>query len=195
MCTLCNVRVKNERLYRAHCLSAQHCAKLPEAAAAPSGPRRVVVFGDPIAHHSTLLPFREAAKKHPLSEPLERDSWHATGDNTSGIELEICNGRLRSDGTLDVEDLAQRVAAVHTAGAQALCVLTAVSNVTGASCDVAAVTQRLKQASAGACVVCWDYAASASHRPADSSIEILSDQGTEGAGIVSFALRYSGLYL
>ena len=63
MCTLCNVRVKNERLYRAHRLSAQHCAKLPAAAAAPSGPRRVVVFGDPIAHHSTLLPFREAAKQ------------------------------------------------------------------------------------------------------------------------------------
>ena len=80
---------------------------------------------------------------------------------------ECCTAQvLLPTGTVDVEDLAVRVRRTREAGHGCLCVLTAVSNVTGAICEVAAVTSRLKEANPGA-VVCWDFAAAASHQAID----------------------------
>lgn len=68
MCSLCNVRVKNEAVYRRHCNSALHHHKAQESVEKdPSFTQEVKVhfFIDSINHHSSMLPFREAARRHP----------------------------------------------------------------------------------------------------------------------------------
>eukprot|EP00439_Symbiodinium_sp_Y106_P038368 s7301_g4.t1 len=77
-CTLCGVRLKTEAMYRAHQSGEMHQAKLREVQ--PKNPfegtRRLVVFCDALAHHSSLLPFRELTKRyvHVSTEPLFADS-------------------------------------------------------------------------------------------------------------------------
>ena len=62
ICSLCNVRVKNEHAFRSHCFSPLHCSRTPPI----SAPSSLMFFIDAHNHHSAMLPFRELATRHNL---------------------------------------------------------------------------------------------------------------------------------
>ncbi|CAE7243489.1 ttcA [Symbiodinium natans] len=88
-CTLCEVRLKTEAMYRAHKTCEMHQAKLlQERPKNPfEGTRRLVVFCDALAHHSSLLPFRELTKRylHVSTEPLFADSMRGSQHVDIGV--------------------------------------------------------------------------------------------------------------
>ena len=66
ICSLCNVRVKNESTYRSHCHSALHHRKAVSQAESPSVKKsRLHFLIDSRSHHSSMLPFRESARRYP----------------------------------------------------------------------------------------------------------------------------------
>eukprot|EP00930_Biecheleria_cincta_P069297 TRINITY_DN57050_c0_g1_i1.p1 TRINITY_DN57050_c0_g1~~TRINITY_DN57050_c0_g1_i1.p1 ORF type:complete len:1174 (-),score=141.77 TRINITY_DN57050_c0_g1_i1:75-3563(-) len=167
-CALCGVRLKTEALYRAHRYSEMHQAKLREQRPKDplGGVRRVVVLCDPLAHHSSLLPFRELTRRyvHASTEPIFTDSTVVTGGTTdpSNVEIEVYTLQLNAgSGMLDEKDLEERLQSVQSKkGAQAICVLSAGSNVTGLLADVSRMTSMIHQHGG---LACWDYAATAGH--------------------------------
>ena len=54
------------------------------------GTRRLVVLCDPLAHHSSLLPFRELTRRfaHASTEPVFEDSIVTRGGRQEGVEIE-----------------------------------------------------------------------------------------------------------
>jgi len=167
-CSLCGVRLKTEAMYRAHRYSEMHQSKLSHQR--PTNPfegtRRVVVLCDPLAHHSSLLPFRELTRRyvHASTEAILSDSMCTTGVTTdpSNVEMEVYTLQLNpATGMLDETDLTERLAAVQAKkGASAICVLSAGSNVTGLLADVSRLTSLIHQYGG---LACWDYAATAGH--------------------------------
>ncbi|CAE7627898.1 ttcA [Symbiodinium sp. CCMP2456] len=166
-CTLCGVRLKTEAMYRAHQSGEMHQAKLREVQPKSpfEGTRRLVVFCDALAHHSSLLPFRELTKRyvHVSTEPLFADStWSRGKTSDTNVELEVCTLPLDSrTGLLDEKELLERLVKVQsTKGAASICVLSAASNVTGLLADVPGLTSRIHQHGG---IACWDFAATAGH--------------------------------
>jgi len=185
-CTLCGVRVKTEAVYRSHCYSEMHQRKLQESKKKDpfEGSRRIVILCDPLAHHSSLLPFRELTKMYPhaSTEPILADSMHSRGGvlHTSSIEMEVCTLKLDPDtGMLCQDDLAQRLSTVKSRkGATAICVLCAGSNVTGLLADVPKLTKLAHEYGAYAF---WDYAATAGHLRPDLNPPSCPDAAVDAA--------------
>jgi len=100
--------------------------------------RRPVVLAGPYEHHSNELPWLES-----IAELVEVD--------------------LRSDGTIDLEDL-RRKAREHRARPLRIGAISAASNVTGILTDVRAVCRVLHEEGAIACI---DYAAAGPYVPID----------------------------
>ncbi|CAJ1331067.1 unnamed protein product [Effrenium voratum] len=166
-CTLCGVRLKTEAQYRSHAGSEMHQQKL--RAQRPKdvfeGVRRLVVLCDALAHHSSLLPFRELTHRyvHASTEPIFADSMYSRGHAVeNNVEMEVCTLKLNaSTGMMDENDLTERLAKVQSMkGAAAVCVLCAGSNVTGLLADVPRLTSIIHQHGG---LACWDYAATAGH--------------------------------
>lgn len=182
-CTLCGIRVKNPTVYEAHRLTETHRARLREVEGNPQGhppQRRVVVLMDPIAHHSTSLPFRELLPKYPLhgSPVLETFSGSQSRSSTtrkSNVQVELSDLPMDTKtGLFDGAALTQRLKALAAwRGAQdpehgeppelfCLVVLAATSNVTGLGPDVSSITAQVHSILPSA-LVCWDFAAVAGH--------------------------------
>jgi len=190
-CTLCGIRVKTEAVYRAHRYSEMHQARLQEKQQegerkrdAFEGVRRIVIFCDPTAHHSSMLPFRELTRRyvHATTEPIFLDSHFTTGGvaDPAKIEVEVCTLRLNpSTYTFDEEELAQKLAEVRQRkGAGALCMLSAGSNVTGVLADVPRLTSLIHQHGG---LACWDYAATAGHIRPDLNPPTWPDAAVDAA--------------
>lgn len=191
-CTLCGVRVKSESGFRAHVWSPLHQerlrAKKPRAAGAGSGRRRLVVMVDPVAHHSTLLPFRELAKQFPIKKGgravfPERSSHRVLPDPPSLAPkepwdlLEVETLELHADvsggcAACSLDDLEAALSAARSFAHSSatndsvlpVVVLAATSNVTGCSLDVYAVNELVHKYGG---VACWDVAAMAAHKQLD----------------------------
>lgn len=167
-CAMCGVRLKTEALYRAHRYSEMHQTKLREQRPKDpfEGVRRLVVLCDPLAHHSSLLPFRELTRQyvHASTEPIFTDSTVVTSGTThpSNVEMEVYTLQLHAGtGMLDEQDLEERLKTVQSKkGANSICVLSAGSNVTGLLADVSRITSMIHQHNG---LACWDYAATAGH--------------------------------
>lgn len=66
VCSLCEVRVKNEAMFRSHCSSAMHHSKwLDEFQESDDSELKIHIILDCMSHHSSILPFRELARRHP----------------------------------------------------------------------------------------------------------------------------------
>lgn len=145
---------------------------------------------DPVAHHSTLLPFRELAARFPIKKggcPIfparschrvlqdpptlkPQEPWELLEVETLELRTEVRGGCARCD----VADLEAALAAVsefrETSATNdavlAVVVLAATSNVTGCSLDVCAINE-LVHAHQG--IACWDVAAMAHHKRLDFS--------------------------
>lgn len=166
-CSLCTVRLKTEAQYRSHQGSEMHQEKLRKQRPkdAFEGTRCLCILCDPLAHHSSLLPFRELTRRyvHATTEPIFSDSIATrSGRSESNVEIEVCTLQLdASTGLLDEKDLVQRLQKIQSLkGAAALCVLCAGSNVTGLLADVSRLTSLIHQYGA---LACWDFAATAGH--------------------------------
>jgi len=165
-CILCSVTFDNAHQYLDHRRSVAHCSQEKGVDAERPREKRVVVFVDPMSHHSSVLPFREIVKQFPLvnTTPILSDSIFTTskaGDRPGRAQLETYTVRLCTEtGRLDVEDLARRLVEVDEQGARAICFLTAGSNVTGVNNDVAKLTSLIHKHHG---LACWDFAATAGH--------------------------------
>jgi len=152
-CTLCNVRMKNENVYRSHCQTAMHTEKLAQKgkdAPASRDPKddHLLFLLDPWAHHSLSLPFREMK----MDDPNKHVTIAEFTDNPHFIdELVECASKHKGPK---------------------IAVLSAGSNVTGSIRDVQRITQLLHEV---ACIVCWDFAAVAGHRKIDLNPKHLGD--------------------
>lgn len=192
-CTLCGVRVKSSAIYQAHQHTEGHRCRLRQAEAAEMGGtgesakartvRRVVVISDPMAHHSTSLPFRELLPAHPLASDAAlgefsgSSSRKASLESDAGIvEVEISNLPVdAATGLLDQDELQRRLEALSRWRSErpiqqheliVLCIFAAASNVSGLCTDVPKVTSVTKSLLPGA-MVCWDYAAAIGHLRCD----------------------------
>ena len=191
-CTLCGVRVKSESGFRAHVWSPLHQERLratkPRAASSGSGRRRLVIMIDPVAHHSTLLPFRELAKQFPIKRGgravFPDRSWHRVLPDPPALQpkeawdllevetLELHNDMSGGCAACSLDDLEAALAAsrcfAHSSATNdsvlPVVVLAATSNVTGCSQDVYAVNELVHKYGG---VTCWDVAAMAAHRKLD----------------------------
>ena len=67
MCKLCDVRLKNETAFRSHCHTPIHQEKVSASLLTPTSHHRtkVLFLIDSMNHHSSMLPFRELAKRFP----------------------------------------------------------------------------------------------------------------------------------
>ena len=150
-----------------------------------SGRRRIVIMTDPVAHHSTLLPFRELAARFPikkggcaifparschrvLQDPpalKPQEPWELLEVETLELHTDLSGGCARCDvGDLEASLAAVsqfRQASATTDSVLAVVVLAGTSNVTGCSLDMCAVNE-LVHAHQG--IACWDVAAMAHHR-------------------------------
>lgn len=185
-CTLCGIRVKTEAIYRAHRFSEMHQQKLAERKQPNpfEGKRRVVILLDPIAHHSSMLPFRELTKQYPhaTTAPLLEDSLcaHAPGDSRSNVEIEVCTVRLNPHTCkMDEADLSDKLEKVSGhKGAKAVCIFSAGSNVTGLMADVPGITSLVHRHGG---LACWDYAATAGHVQPDLNLPGFPDAAVDVA--------------
>jgi len=149
-----------------------------------------VVMTDPVAHHSTLLPFRELAKRFPIKKGgcaiFPTRSSHRILQDPPALKpqepwelLEVETLELHADmrggcGRCDLADLAQALDKVTRFGETsatndsvlAVVVLAGTSNVSGCSLDMYGVNELVHQ---HAGLVCWDVAATAAHRKLDFS--------------------------
>ena len=142
MCSLCNVRVKNEAVYRSHCNSALHhhkAAEMMEADPMSSGEVKVHFFIDSMNHHSSMLPFRESARRLP-----------------SSISVSMVNR----------EALAAAVAQVER-GVIPIAIMCAMSNVTGEGPSENEIYDINETLHAVGGTVAWDLATHACHHKFD----------------------------
>lgn len=147
------------------------------------GVRRVVVISDPMAHHSTSLPFRELLPTYPLASAAALEGFSgsssrkSTPESEAGVlEVEVSNLPVdAATGLLDQEELQRRLETLSRWRAErpspqheliVLCVFAAASNVSGLCADVPKITSMTKGLLPGA-MVCWDYAAAVGHMRCD----------------------------
>uniref|UniRef100_A0A0G4FAQ6 Aminotransferase class V domain-containing protein n=1 Tax=Chromera velia CCMP2878 TaxID=1169474 RepID=A0A0G4FAQ6_9ALVE len=144
--------------------------------------KRVVVFiADSLAHHSILLPFRVLSTRTVFScgvwggEGVQREQGSAyDGDEGRGVSLSYHMREIPADpqtGAMDVETFKRALRACAKMQAEEpashvlpVCLLTAVSNVSGIEQDVRALTELAHNHGA---LVCWDFAAAAAHTPVE----------------------------
>lgn len=199
-CTLCGIRVKNSSVYQAHQYCEGHRERLKDVETVVSKPpgRRVLALVDPVAHHSTSLPFRELLPLYPLASPpvlgpsFAGSTWRSmeepsdadagAGVAPKSLEFELCNVPLDTKtGLLDEDELRKRLEIARAwrdpRELVVICVLAAASNVTGLSVDVPRVTAAARAALPGV-VVCWDFAAAAGHTTCN-----LNPPGNEAATV------------
>ena len=140
MCSACNVRVKNEAMFRSHCSSVMHQAKLASADVSDStSSKRVHFLIDSANHHSAMLPFRELARQHLSTITVE--SVHINDIATALQSL--------PDSTIPVA------------------VMSAMSNVTGLGPSTDAIYAVNEAVHAKSGLVAWDLATYASHHRFD----------------------------
>ena len=66
MCKVCDIRLKNEAAFRGHCHTPIHQEKVSASLLTPNHHRtQILILIDSINHHSSMLPFRELANRHP----------------------------------------------------------------------------------------------------------------------------------
>ncbi|KAF4656752.1 hypothetical protein FOL47_008756 [Perkinsus chesapeaki] len=143
----------------------------------PKGLRRAVLIIDPVAHHSSVLPFRELALRYPLSRVTRSRSVPNSfvkrfgGDKSSDIEIELVTLPLDPlKGTASVEGLEsvlEKVAHFNRRSpgfAVPVVVLSACSNVTGACLNMPEVSTLIHKYNG---VAAWDLAAIAAHKKVD----------------------------
>eukprot|EP00434_Breviolum_minutum_P006576 symbB.v1.2.005804.t1/scaffold341.1/size224985/7 len=126
-CSLCTVRLKTEAQYHSHRDSEMHQEKLSaqrpkDVKDAFEGTRRICILCDPLAHHSSLLPFRELTKRyvHASTEAIFPESIAVTGKSTStrsesNVEIEVYTLQLDPHtGLLDEKDLSSRLQRIQS---------------------------------------------------------------------------------
>eukprot|EP00923_Selenidium_pygospionis_P001392 GHVN01002068.1.p1 GENE.GHVN01002068.1~~GHVN01002068.1.p1 ORF type:complete len:1005 (-),score=97.83 GHVN01002068.1:2906-5920(-) len=160
-CTLCGVRLKNEAAYRAHCLSESHMmnVKRKEADAPALHTSRTVVFlCDSSAHHSTTLPFRELSsfgrKGSAAADPVSSQPTFVY----EALELDFSTSIVSLDNLKERLEWWKEKASSENRKVTPVCVLSAVSNITGIQQDVlrmASIVHRLWAAG----IVVVDFAA------------------------------------
>ncbi|KAF4654840.1 hypothetical protein FOL47_009766 [Perkinsus chesapeaki] len=141
--------------------------------------RRAVVIVDPVAHHSSLLPFREMAKVYPLGRGVKSRSVQGSfvevskmQSSSEAIEVEVTVLPLDGvKGIASVDRLREVLEEIsmfnrHHGGDYAIpvVVLSACSNVTGACQDLPTVST-LVHTFGG--IIAWDCAAIAAHKKVD----------------------------
>ena len=141
MCSACNVRVKNEAQYRSHCHTALHAAKV--SSVIDNSPvdkvTKLHFLIDSHSHHSSLLPFREAARRNPDAISIQSVDLH---------DIESSLGDLPPN-TLPIA------------------VLCAMSNITGEGPSDSEIFKINELVHAAKGIVAWDLATYASHHRFD----------------------------
>ncbi|KAF4736428.1 hypothetical protein FOZ62_031929 [Perkinsus olseni] len=140
------------------------------------GLRRAVLIIDPVAHHSSVLPFRELALKYPLSRITRSRAVPGSfvkrfsGDKSADVEVELVTLPLDPvKGTASVDGLEEVLKKVmsfnrhHHDFAVPVVVLSACSNVTGARLDIPTVSTLVHKYHG---IAAWDLAAIAAHNKA-----------------------------
>ncbi|KAF4694663.1 hypothetical protein FOZ63_005735, partial [Perkinsus olseni] len=141
------------------------------------GLRRAVLIIDPVAHHSSVLPFRELALKYPLSRITRSRAVPGSfvkrfsGDKSAEVEVELVTLPLDPvKGTASVDGLEEVLKKVmsfnrhHHDFAVPVVVLSACSNVTGARLDIPTVSTLVHKYHG---IAAWDLAAIAAHNKVD----------------------------
>ena len=137
MCSLCDVRVKNEAMFRSHCNSSLHHEKL-QSKSSQEGTKegkKICILIDNENHHSAMLPFRELAKQSP-----------ATFSTRSVSRSQIAS--LAADTPNDTLVIA---------------IVSAMSNITGEGTSVEEISKINEAVHAVNGLVAWDLATYASH--------------------------------
>eukprot|EP00754_Rhynchopus_humris_P020999 Rhum_TRINITY_DN14721_c29_g1::Rhum_TRINITY_DN14721_c29_g1_i1::g.112785::m.112785 len=149
-CAVCNVSFQNDKAFRAHISTVAHAAQERERQVrlATTGSRYTgcVFLLDPLAHHSSLLPFRELVADSPVFY-----EWRNLLLDPATGALSLC-------------DLEKQLAWAEARKLRAVAILSAGSNVTGIQPDHTAVETLTERHEA---VLCWDLAAVAGHRRFD----------------------------
>ncbi|EER11780.1 cysteine desulfurylase, putative [Perkinsus marinus ATCC 50983] len=154
--------------------------------------RRAVVVVDPVAHHSSLLPFRELTRLYPLGKGVK--SRAVTGSHVDVsksqaspefIEIELVLPLDGVKGIASIEALRDTLEQVSIFNrhhgddyATPVVILSACSNVTGACQDMPTVST-LVHTFRG--IIAWDCAAIAAHR------EVNMNPPTHPEGYIDFA--------
>ena len=142
-CTACQTTIKNDALFREHTTSAEHKSNLETHNSENSfrSTKSIKLIVDPMAHHSSILPFRELSSE--MDIPIE----------TAEIDMEtggICIPKL--------EDLLKQTKSQNL---RPVAILSAASNVTGVAQDLLSITSLVHKYD-GLCG--FDCAAVAGHR-------------------------------
>uniref|UniRef100_A0A0G4F6Q6 C2H2-type domain-containing protein n=1 Tax=Chromera velia CCMP2878 TaxID=1169474 RepID=A0A0G4F6Q6_9ALVE len=169
LCKLCNVRMKTEAQFRAHCTSASHLEEergrgqkeVREGDQAGGGQKRkreVVFLCDPLAHHSLSLPFREIVLE---SEGKKDEGGEEVSFSFVSLEIDSSSHSLCiSSLTKALKETKRRSDEQDELDVLPVALICATSNVTGISIDVSRVCDLVHSYGGMACV---DFAARAAH--------------------------------
>ncbi|KAF4662112.1 hypothetical protein FOL46_005465 [Perkinsus olseni] len=196
-CTLCDVRLKNESVYRSHVKTVMHAEKLGKSKTTQKKRtrRRAVLVLDPVNHHSSTLPFREILSHFPIvkggSPSVPGSHYKLSGTVDSSVdnvfETELVELPLdHTTGTADVnalKEVLKEIAHFNESTATdttavAVVVLSACSNVTGAMLDIPTLSTVVHSYNG---IACWDLAA------ASSKIKVDMNPVSHPQGYIDFA--------
>ena len=163
MCSLCNLRVKNEHMFRSHCHTALHQEKLFQRSASVgvSGDRKILILLDSRNHHSALLPFRELGRRHV--------------GTVSVLELSLA-------------ELHAKVVSLISTNTLIICVMCAMSNVTGEGPTGSQIYSINESVHSAGGICCWDLATFVSHENFDMNPPTVPTGYTDFAFVSSHKL-------
>lgn len=145
-------------------------------------PANLIFYVDPLAHHSTSLPFRELSKKYGKEKVIVREFT-----NISSFEEELMSitDKDRRDFTDACDKQKERNNKLPKKSVipppfkqKRIAILAAASNVTGYKRDVAKFTQFLHKRN---CLVAFDFAAWAGHGKIDLNPRNVADANVDAA--------------